>query len=362
MATSRHCFTIALMGLGAAVSACSALLGINDLTPPPPDEGDGGPTSTDASTTDAPFDATPSYAAPSGRCDGSLCNALPLTSSEVNIEELRVVRDRVLYRADNHVLTVSLNGGLSRVLVPCANRAGLALTDVGFYSWCNTTVTLRDAVDAAAPLATGTWDGAGAEVGDNWLVFGEGTGMLFRVPATLGDAGASQFDYRVPGFRSFTASTSDVFYMTLDGTLLHAAFGTGGGTALEQNQTAPSQIVADDAAVFWSTGSDTDHAVLYRRLFVGGVAKPLATGLDHPDGLAVDATHVYVTLRGTPPAYTNGAIVRVPRLGGGDAETLATGLVYPHQIVVTDRFVVWTSRGTGSDAGFSGGAIYRLDK
>jgi hypothetical protein len=93
----------------------------------------------------------------------------------------------------------------------------------------------------------------------------------------------------------------------------------------------------------------------------GGASTPIATGLDHPDGTAIDETYVYVALRGTPPEYTNGKIVRVPR-GGGATEPLAEGVRHPHRIAVTKNYVVFTSRGTTTDAGFAGGAIYRVPK
>lgn len=344
-------------GFFTGLAACSAVIGVNELTPGP-EQSDAAP-STDASVDGALDDGgTPRDA--SGKCEGGPCTPVPLTSSEINLEELRVVKDRVLYRAALTVRTVPLAGGLPSTFVPCSNRAGLFVTDAGFYSWCNTLVTLRDIGDAGI-IASAVVDGTNAAAGGGSFFFLYATQGLKAFPDTLGDGGFTDVGNIVGGLSSMTTSSSELFVMSNVGTLWHVPLGTTNFTDLEHDQTAPTQIAVDDQGVFWATDGDTDRAVLHARPLGAGASTPIATGLDHPDGTAVDESYVYVTLRGTPPDYANGKIVRVPRSGGA-VEPLAQGIVYPHRIAVTKDYVVFTSLGTNTDAGFTGGAIYRLTK
>jgi sugar lactone lactonase YvrE len=198
-------------------------------------------------------------------------------------------------------------------------------------------------------------------VGGGFVFFMYGSTLLERTPDTLDDAGFTQVGTVALGTSSMKTNSSDVFVMSRGGTLMHAPLDTSNLTELEHDQTDPSEIAVDDEGVFWATDSDSDRAVLHARPLTAGASTPIATALDHPDGTALDESHVYVALRGTPPGYTDGKIVRVPR-GGGAVEPLADGIVYPHRIAVTPDYVVFTSRGTLGDAGYAGGAIYRVPK
>lgn len=295
-----------------------------------------------------------------GSCLAGRCQPIELSSSEVDLEELRILGDRLLYRAQGHVRSLGVDGGLPVLLQFCANRTGLAVTDAGFYSWCDTSVTLRDVGDAGL-RGVSTLDGYHALSGGDWFFHRQNNQALSRAPAMLGDAGFSDLAYSVSGYRSLAATATQLFYMTGDGVLFYTPLASGPGTELERNQSAPGGIAVDDTAVFWLAQTDTSNAVLRSRSFTAGASTTLATALDHPNAVAIDATHAYVTAAGTPPAYTNGAIVRVPRAGGA-AEIVAEGLLRPHEILVTDRFVIWTSRGTPNNGGFAGGAIFRLAK
>lgn len=379
----RRVHAIAAVGLAAlcGASACSALIGIKNITDAPSDEADGGGLSdgsaSDASPSDAIADGGGACNADlshdpkncgrcghdclKGDCDGGRCTPVAVSSSEVDLEELRVAGDRLLYRANQHVAAVPVDGGLPTVLVSCANRSGLAVTDAGFYSWCNGSLTLRDVLDAGIRADT-VIDGFRAAAAGDWMFFCQNTSELDRIPATLPDGGWTQVNGLTGGYQSLATNSSELFYMTQHGSLFHVAFASGSGTELEQNQPAPGEIAVDDTAVFWVAATDTDQGVLRGRPFAAGQSTVLATGLNRPDGVAIDERYVYVTLRGTPPAYTDGAIVRVPREGGA-VEPMVEGVVLPHAIAVTDSLVIFTSRGTLDDAGgTSGGAIYRVAK
>lgn len=357
---ARRVALAALFGVLAPAWACNAIIGIKDLTPGAPGDGlvDGaGPGAVDSRGTDAPDDRLGSDVA----CGGHRCELTPLASSAIDVEEVRVVGNDVLYRAAASVQTVPIAGGLPRTVVSCANRVGLAVNDLGFfYSWCNTSLTLRD-VDGGTVVASATIDGANGAAGGEWFFFRENTMDLWRIKGSLDDAGGDKVFFVTGGYRSFVTTSSELFYMTSLGTLAHMAVAAETATDLEHDQPAPSQIAADEQAVFWATDSDTEHAVLHARPFAAGVSTPIAQELDHPDGIAIDATDVYLALRGTPPAYANGAIVRVPR-AGGSVQVLADGLLYPQNLALSEHFVLFTSRGTSTDAGYVGGAIYRLER
>ena len=66
----------------------------------------------------------------------------------------------------------------------------------------------------------------------------------------------------------------------------------------------------------------------------GGTPRTLASGLDAPDAIAVDATNVYVATNGSSEkARTDGTILRVPT-AGGTVTVLATGRKGPGALAI----------------------------
>src|SRR5690606_10556633 len=81
----------------------------------------------------------------------------------------------------------------------------------------------------------------------------------------------------------------------------------------------------------------------------------IAADQSYPNGLAVDATHVYWTNRG------DGTVMRMPK-GGAPGEpptVIATGQVAPGPIVVDDTHVYWANEGTSDRAN---GSIMKIQK
>jgi hypothetical protein len=245
---ARRFAVAALFGVIAPAWACSAIIGTKNLTPGAPDDGltdgarlaDGvGPGAVDSSGADAPNDGLGG----GGACSGHPCELTPLSSSEDDVEEIQVAGTHVLYRSAASVKTVPLTGGLPSTLVPCADRVGLAVNDRGFYSWCNTALTLRD-VDSSTVLSSTIIDGANAAAGGDWLFFREATSQLSRIASGLGDAGVDRVVAATGGYRSFVTTSTELFYMTSLGTLAHMGLGAavGSGTDLEQDQPTPSPM------------------------------------------------------------------------------------------------------------------------
>jgi hypothetical protein len=83
---------------------------------------------------------------------------------------------------------------------------------------------------------------------------------------------------------------------------------------------------------------------------------PLATGLNAPNAMAIDATYVYWAEQGSndlavmpqpdPNAYKDGSIKRVP-IAGGAVDTLASAEYDPYGLVADANNIYWTSWGSG---------------
>jgi hypothetical protein len=93
----------------------------------------------------------------------------------------------------------------------------------------------------------------------------------------------------------------------------------------------------------------------------GDGSEDLATGQDHPWGIAADSVNVYLANLaqvGEPPSCGNGTLNRIP-LPRGPVEVLASGLKCPARIAVDDSGVYWVNN--GNDSG-SDGSIMRIPK
>ena len=86
-----------------------------------------------------------------------------------------------------------------------------------------------------------------------------------------------------------------------------------------------------------------------------GQVTTIAADQAYPNGLAVDATHVYWTNRG------DGTVKRMPK-GGAPGEpptVIATGQVAPGPIVVDETHVYWANEGTSD---LANGSIMKIQK
>lgn len=109
----------------------------------------------------------------------------------------------------------------------------------------------------------------------------------------------------------------------------------------------PTFLAVDEADVFWVT----DSGSIYKQAKdAPELTDPteLATGLDTPGGIALDATYAYVTDSGA------GTVLRVKKDGAGGLEEVASGQSYPAGIAVDSASVYWTN--------FSRGQVMKLAK
>lgn len=78
-----------------------------------------------------------------------------------------------------------------------------------------------------------------------------------------------------------------------------------------------------------------------------------------PTDLAVDATHVYWTVAGNAPGYTDGGVRRVP-LGGGAPAWVVTSQPYPTGLAIDSTSVYFTTGSQLLKAPLAGGAVVTL--
>ena len=130
----------------------------------------------------------------------------------------------------------------------------------------------------------------------------------------------------------------------VSGTVKKVGINGGTVTTLASGLDSPSGIAVDATSVYWTeTGSRTIKKVVIN----GGTVTTLASGLDSPSGsIALDgSTSVYWTEFGSRAG--SGAVKRVGT-NGGTVTTLASGLSRPFGIAIDATSVYWTESGSGT--------------
>lgn len=99
----------------------------------------------------------------------------------------------------------------------------------------------------------------------------------------------------------------------------------------------PWDVAIDDTNIYWSERgiASAEGKVIRANKADGAGLVELATGLARPEGIAVDATHLYWASSG------DGTINKVP-IAGGAPVIIATGQVQPENLAVDGTHVYWT--------------------
>ncbi len=126
---------------------------------------------------------------------------------------------------------------------------------------------------------------------------------------------------------------------------------TSGGTptTVVPDQDYPWAITVDSNNIYWTnydndgavSGGTTEMGTVLQSSLNGGNVITLASTLEDPYGIAVDASNVYFT------TYAGGRVKKVP-IGGGSVTVLAENLNNPCYLAVIGGNLYWTNYGDGT--------------
>jgi hypothetical protein len=178
------------------------------------------------------------------------------------------------------------------------------------------------------------------------LYWGNDAAMnVSTIPVDASTAAAVLFPGRT-AVRGFAFDDTRIYFTRTNFNIVEAARldGTGGGNYTNAQERGAAGIATDATNTYWADGGFNT----IRRAPLGlpvQAATTIASNQPTPDGLALDADHIYWTTR-----TTTGQILALAKTAApGTAPTvLAADQLNPHAIAVVDGFVYWTNQGDGT--------------
>jgi hypothetical protein len=196
-----------------------------------------------------------------------------------------------------------------------------------------------------------------------WAIGNELMGTIMKVPLQgAGTPVAVATEQDSPEFLVL-GSGGNVLWTTYSssagtgiGTVGEVGVDGGAVSTIASGQNAPEGLAVDATHVYWANGgtsSSTNGSIVMRALS-GGTPTTLVSGLVSPTAIAVDATSVYWTSR-----VASGAVLKMS-LGGGVITSLATGQASPSAIAVDATSVYWTTYGTIVNNTITDGTVVKV--
>jgi hypothetical protein len=115
------------------------------------------------------------------------------------------------------------------------------------------------------------------------------------------------------------------------------------GMFLPVDSTSPHLLTLDEDFIYFADRQSTGSVIRASR--TDGSFTPLVTGQPRPYDITVDSGHVYWTNNGEG-AMRPGGVMRAPKAGGA-AIALGTGHFVPNGIAVDETHAYWTDQGSG---------------
>lgn len=235
---------------------------------------------------------------------------------------------------------------------------GVAVDDTFVY-WTETSSVLK------ADKATGTVQALAAnrtggpqrlDLDDSRVYWNEDAGTIHWVAKTGGAPTQLHHD-EAAGVRVVAGSA---YWPNRRSGTMHSVRTDGSGlTTIAAGLSAPGEVTADGTWA-WFTDASRAGGSLSKVAPTGGPVTRLVSSLCEPQGVAVDATHVYLAERCYGRAG-QGTILRA-RLDGSAVTTLARGLSGPSLLRLSGGFAYWleTTGQAVRKVGVSGGPVVTL--
>jgi hypothetical protein len=212
---------------------------------------------------------------------------------------------------------------------------------------------------AALGLAVNGWSAfwsTGGATDPDWTI--QQMALTSTTPVTTATEQTAAYDIVV--------SSASIYWVRTEaaGSIMKAPLAGGTATAAATNQAYPAMLAIDATYLYWSNrGSAADGAIM-RMPLAGGAPVVLASGQAGPLGVAVDAANLYWANYGTAAnSYTDGTIMKLPLTAVGSPTLLASAQSHPFHVAIDSTSVYWTTfyaGGSVQKVPLAGGAVTTL--